>query len=445
MSDGFSSPFLLAMSGVSDLNGWVETRLAGSGNPLTAGSLLFLGGLLASLLPCVYPLYPITASIIRKRSQGAPRWLHPLAYYAGLLAVYASFGVIAALSGGTFNAILRLGVTNIILAIVFALLALSTAGWLHIPMFHGRDVNVRPGAIGTAVLGGAAGLLSSACVGPVVVSLLLRLASHGDGIDVGQIANGAAQMASFGAGVGLPLLCIALFGVTLPKSGSWMLSVQYILAVLIGYFSYTYLEKGLAILEFPQSAAPTIAFCAIAFVAAGCMIQSEQIFFEVRVHRAVLSFAILVSGAIIFRTLQVPQAPSYESAAVSAGPTSAPALVEQDGDLAWHLDEEKAYEDARERGRNVFIDFYGPWCTNCKEFQKLTHSDAQLNAALKQVTLLKVQDRKPLFQKYKQDARFAELKIGLPFFAITDPDGNLLYKTSDYLKTDEMMLFLSEE
>ncbi|MFX8731537.1 thioredoxin domain-containing protein, partial [Acinetobacter baumannii] len=88
-------------------------------------------------------------------------------------------------------------------------------------------------------------------------------------------------------------------------------------------------------------------------------------------------------------------------------------------------------------GQNVFIDFYGPWCSNCKEFQKLTQSNAQLNAALKKATLLKVYDRKPLFRQYKDDSRFPELKIGLPFFVITDSKGNLLYKTNDYLKSDE--------
>ena len=442
--NAFAFPTLtFGQTGISGLNSWVEARLAGSNNPIMVGGLLFLGGLLASLLPCVYPLYPITATIIRNRSQDSPRWVHPSAYFAGLLLVYASFGVIAAISGGAFNAVLRLGVTNICLAIVFALLALSTAGWIHLPLFQGRAVSARPGVAGTAILGGAAGLLSSACVGPVVVSLLLRLASdHGDGLSAINAVNGAGQMAALGAGVGLPLMCIAIFGITLPKSGPWMIAVQYGLAIIIGYFAYGYLDKGLAILDLPESAAPSIALCTMAFVTASCLIQSDEVAFELRLQRAVLGFGILVSGTILFRTLQ-PSGNS-PSGTVGAASTAPSAALEQDGDLVWHLDKAKAYEEAKELGRNVFIDFYGPWCSNCKEFQKLTHRDSELNTALKKATLLKIHDRKPLFQTYKDDPRFPELKIGLPFFVITDSNGNLLYKTNDYLKTDEMLLFLNE-
>lgn len=43
----------------------------------------------------------------------------------------------------------------------------------------------------------------------------------------------------------------------------------------------------------------------------------------------------------------------------------------------------------------------------------------------------------------RSDARFPELRVGLPFFVITDAKGNLLYKTSDFTKTDEMSLLLS--
>jgi thioredoxin:protein disulfide reductase len=56
--------------------------------------------------------------------------------------------------------------------------------------------------------------------------------------------------------------------------------------------------------------------------------------------------------------------------------------------------------------------------------------------------LLKVYDSSDLFKEYRNDPRFPELKVGLPFFLITDTQGNLLYKTNDYLKTEEMQLFL---
>lgn len=439
----YSGGVLLAQVGLSDLNSWVEARLAASGSVFVSGALLFCGGLLASLLPCVYPLYPITASIIRNRSEDSHRLLHPLAYYFGLVVVYASFGILAATFGGAFNAVLRLGITNISLSIVFALLALSTAGWLHLPLFQGRQVNVRPGVIGTVFLGGAAGMLSSACVGPVVVSILLQLAAaSNDGAMIVNAAMGASQMMAFGMGVGVPFLCIALFGVALPKSGNWMLAVQYSLAAVIGFFAYVYLEKGLSILEFPEPAALTLMTASLVFASLVFWIQPEDTFLEVRIRRSVCTLGLVIAATVIFQTLQ-PRPALMATSAQMQSPLSAP-KTEQDGNLTWYLDEDAAYEHAKREGKNVFIDFYGPWCTNCKAFQQLTLSNQELNDALNKSVLLKIYDRVPLFQTYKHDPRFPELKIGLPFFVITDSNRHLLYKTNDYLKTEEMLLFLNE-
>ena len=74
----------------------------------------------------------------------------------------------------------------------------------------------------------------------------------------------------------------------------------------------------------------------------------------------------------------------------------------------------------------------------------MTLADAKLNAALERAVLLKVRDTTALFEEYRHDSRFPELKVGLPFLLITDANGSLLYKTSDYTKTEEMALFLGE-
>ncbi len=71
-------------------------------------------------------------------------------------------------------------------------------------------------------------------------------------------------------------------------------------------------------------------------------------------------------------------------------------------------------------------------------------TDPELNAALGRGVRLKIQDTDPEFKEYQADPRFPELKVGLPFFAITDAGGHLLYKTSDFTRTPEMVLFLEE-
>lgn len=87
---------------VSEIQAFIESQLSSGSFSILSIFFLALGGLLAGLLPCVYPLYPITAGILKSRVS-KHKWSHPLVYYVGLATMYAVFGLIAGLSGGAFN------------------------------------------------------------------------------------------------------------------------------------------------------------------------------------------------------------------------------------------------------------------------------------------------------------------------------------------------------
>ena len=208
--------------------------------------LFVLGGILASLLPCTYPLYPITINVLKARSQNNKLFLHPVVYFTGIASMYFLFGVIASFTGGAFNSVLHFPVTNLIIASVIFLLGLSSADLLYLPIFSGTNANGKSKSIvSTFVMGMSAGLLSSACVGPVVVSILIGIASASSTFSFALAFTAASKMLLFGMGVGLPFLLIGVFGLTLPKSGKWMKYIQLALGGLIIYFSYIYLEKAL--------------------------------------------------------------------------------------------------------------------------------------------------------------------------------------------------------
>src|SRR3954462_4803746 len=82
-----------------------------NGNPLLALPALFLGGVLTSLTPCVYPMIPITAAILGGQSTGeaGPSRMRPvlltLTYVVGLAMVYSILGVIAGVTGTIFGSI----------------------------------------------------------------------------------------------------------------------------------------------------------------------------------------------------------------------------------------------------------------------------------------------------------------------------------------------------
>jgi thiol:disulfide interchange protein DsbD len=430
-----------AQTGIPEMNSWIEGRLATNNASLSSYFFLFLGGLLASLLPCVYPLYPITANIIKARGAGSSRFLHPLAYFFGLASMYFVFGVIASFSGGAFNQVMRFPVTNLAIGIIIIIMGISAAGFIHIPVFGGQTDTKNKGIFGTFLIGMGAGLLASSCVGPVVVSILIGLASSmGDTFSISLAIAPTFKMLSFGLGLGIPFLLIGVFGVSLPKSGKWMMYVQYALGMLIIYFGWTYIEKALQIFNFQQQAIRLIGIGSVLVVISAYFFQSSQRLMEERMKRSLWILSSIVGALVLVRGM-IPFSEASSAQFYSAAPAET-AKIEKKGKLTWYLDKETAYAAAKGTGKNVFIDFYANWCTNCKAFEKLAQEDTILIASLENVVLLKVYDTTPDFKKYGEDARFPELKVGLPFFVITDAKGNLIYKTNDYLKTEEMSLFL---
>lgn len=425
-----------AQSGMGNLNTWVEGRLAGS-QGLSSYLFLVLGGALASLLPCVYPVYPLTVRFLSSRSSKLGRFAHPLAYYIGLAAVYFGFGIIAALSGGAFNEVLRFPIANLAIGILFFALALSTVDLLHLPLFGGQIDSENQGIAGSFAMGAGAGLLSSACVGPVVVSILISIAGASSGLSAATVATAAFKMFGFGLGVGLPILLIGVFGLALPKGGRWMVWIQRGFALVIAFFAWGYLEKAFSGFGFEPRQSQAVVAGALLLLWGIWKIQKPENTASERMARSLFALAAAVGVALIFRGLlnSAPSSPASSTAEPSA-------LVEQKGALKWNLNKEAAYAEAKASGKVVFIDFHGDWCTNCKAFQALSQSDQKLNSGLQKAVLLKVYDTSDLFSEYRNDPRFPELKVGLPFFLITDSGGNILYKTTDYTKTEEMLLFL---
>lgn len=430
------------MSGVFDAaNEWVGRELTAHAG---AGSLVYLalGGALASLLPCVYPLYPITAAVLRDRRSQLGRFAHPLTYYAGLCAVYFLFGLIASLAGGAFNGVLRLPLANLAIGVTLLLLALSTIGLLHFPMLS-IDEGSGTGLATTFVMGAGAGLLSSACVGPVVVSILVQIAANTGSVEPVAALMAAVKMFAFGMGVGSPLLLIGVFGLALPKGRGWMLYPQWAFGLLIAYVAVGYLSKGLSGLGLSESAQRATLIGAAMVGLAAYTRQGVEVPVAQRTKSALLTLVGVVGFFVLGRAILGPGSADDIRAPASDAGALAPA-VEQVGPLKWHLDKAAAYKEAALSGRPVFLDFHGDWCTNCKAFQERTQRDEQLRAALQNAVLLKVYDSSPLFASYTDDPRFPELRVGLPFFVITDAKGELLYKTNDFTKTEEIALFLSD-
>ncbi len=218
-------------------------------SPLSALAVLFGAGVLTSLTPCIYPMIPITVSVIGGGAQDRPMRrtvMLTLTYVSGLALLYAFLGMLAGLTGAIFgsvsaNPIALLAVGNLLL-----LFALAMLGVIPIPVPGGllEWAGSRRGGSypGVFLLGAASGVVAAPCGAPAFAAVLAWVAQTGAGL------MGFVYLFVFSLGMSLLLVVVGIFSQTaalLPRSGNWMLWVKRISALLmIGVAQYYFVQAG---------------------------------------------------------------------------------------------------------------------------------------------------------------------------------------------------------
>jgi len=202
--------------------------------------VVFLGGIVISFTPCVYPLIPICAGFIGVTASGSRRkgLTLSLAYVTGMAVTYSLLGLIASLTGKIFGTVSTHPLTNILVGliiIIFGLFMLDIPG-LSLPNFMKVPVIKKKGHFSAFILGLSSGLIVSPCVTPALVSILAYLVTRKN------LFYGMTLLFTFSYGMGFLLIISGAFGsilLALPKSGKWMGYLKRIAAfVLIGMGIY---------------------------------------------------------------------------------------------------------------------------------------------------------------------------------------------------------------
>lgn len=219
---------------VSDLSTYLE------GTPALAFAAVFLGGLFASLTPCVYPMIPITASYVGGSNLGGSKkrgFVLSVIYVSGIALTYSGLGVFAATSGRFFGEINSNPYTFIIVGNIILLLGLAMLDVISIPVFSPKASAGSKNIAGVFVVGITSGFIAGPCTAPVLGVLLAFVASTGD------IVFGGSLLFVFAFGMGAILIVVGTFSgilAALPKSGTWMIKVKktmgFIMIVLAEYF-----------------------------------------------------------------------------------------------------------------------------------------------------------------------------------------------------------------
>lgn len=223
--------------------------------PLVALPLIFLGGVLTSLTPCIYPMIPITAAVVGGQSvglAGAPRPRRmalalSLAYAVGLASVYATLGLIAGLTGTLFGSISSNPWAYFTMANLLVLAALAMfdvipvrlpASWTQRAATAGTGGRVA----GTFAMGAASGLVAAPCSAPVMIAVLGWVST------TQSAALGFLYLFVFSLGMTTLLIVIGLSAgavSALPRSGAWMIWVKRGFGlVMLGVAEYYLIKMG---------------------------------------------------------------------------------------------------------------------------------------------------------------------------------------------------------
>ncbi|HEY4195210.1 MAG TPA: cytochrome c biogenesis protein CcdA [Mucilaginibacter sp.] len=207
-----------------------------------------LGGFTALLLPCIYPLLPLTVSFFTKRSgTRAGGIVKSMIYGLSIIVIYVALGLIITILFGSdaLNALSTNGVFNIFFFLLLVVFGISFLGAFEIvlpsSLANKLDENSdRGGMIGIFFMASTLVVVSFSCTGPIIGTLLVDAASKGARL------GPAMGMFGFSLALAIPFTLFALFPSllkSLPKSGGWLNSVKVVLGFLELAFALKFLSN----------------------------------------------------------------------------------------------------------------------------------------------------------------------------------------------------------
>jgi len=347
---------------------------SGAGLPFSALWALLIGIGIA-FTPCVLPMYPLISGIVlggKQRLSTGRALLLAFIYVQGMALTYTALGLVVAAAGLQFQAALQHPWVLIGLSAVFILLALSMFGLfsLQLPsslqtrltLMSNRQQGESVG--GVFAMGAIAGLICSPCTTAPLSAILLYIAQSGN------MWLGGGTLYLYALGMGLPLILVTVFGNRLlPKSGPWMETVKTAFGFVILALPVFLLERVVGdVWGLRLWAMLGVAFFSWAFISS---LNARTPW--IRLVQILLLAAALVS----VRPLQ-----DWAFGAPTAQSQAHLNFTPVDNVDALH----RALAQAE--GKPVMLDLYADWCIACKEFEKYTFSDPQVQNALKETVLL---------------------------------------------------------
>ena len=362
------------------------------GNLISEGNIFlifitFLGaGFLLAFTPCHLPTIPILSGIIIGQS-GTTNTLKSLSlsltYVAGMAITYSAAGIVAAIAGQQIQALFRLPLFLIAMAILFSILGLSMLGRYNIQMpvlimnkFNSILSKQKGGTfIGVLTVGILSALLVTACVAPPLVATLMVIGESGD------IFRGILALSSLSLGLGIPLILIGVSaGKWLPKTGDWLNTVKEVFGFVMFGLAIWILNPLVPLEAINILWSILIIFAGIYF--GGAKIYKS--FKNNKKRREVYTgfVVILIGFSMLINQFAVMQKEN----------TSKKLSINKDSLFTQILSVEDLDQNLRIASKDnkiTLLYFTADWCVSCRQLERETFTDKALISLLAEINTIK--------------------------------------------------------
>lgn len=372
----------------------------------------FLGGLLALLTPCVWPMIPLTVSFFLKKSGSrAKSILNASVYGLSIIIIYLLLGLIITLAFGAsaLNELSTNAVFNVFFFLMLVVFAISFFGAFDItlPSSWSNHIDSRAGNttgfLSIFFMAFTLTLVSFSCTGPIIGTLLVEAAT------MGNMTGPAVGMFGFALALAIPFSLFSLFPSMLkemPKSGGWLNSVK----VVLGFIELALSLKFLSVADLTYhwhilDREVFVSLWIVIFFLLGIYLLGKLRFSHDSETKTIGTFRFFL--AMISLAFSVYLLPGLWGAPLKAISAFAPPLTTQDFNLYEggkfiefdNYDEALSYAD--EHSMPVFVDFSGFGCTNCRKMETAVFENSEVEKLIQEnfvMVKLMVDDRKPLAQ-----------------------------------------------
>ena len=446
----------------------------------------FIGGLLALLTPCVFPMIPLTVSFFTSNKSEQNSKFNAIIYGLFIVGIYLSLSIpfhfLDSIDPEILNSISTNAGLNIFFFVVFILFAFSFFGFyeITIPSKWVNSIDSKSnsigGYIGVFFMALTLVLVSFSCTGPILGSLLVgSISSQGGAI---QLTIG---MLGFGVALALPFTIFALFPnllTTLPKSGRWMNTFKVILGFLELGFAFKFLSNadlvehwGILKREVFIGIWVLISFSLSLYLLGLYKFPHESKNVVTSKFNLILGFFVLGFSVYLFPALLQN---GSDKARMLSGftPPAFYSIYSKSNDcplgFTCFKDFDSGLSYAKSQNKPILLDFTGWACVNCRRIEENVWTDPEVYSLINDnfvLISLYVDDRKELdvkdfiTLKYKsgkekiiktvgeKGATFQAINFksaSQPYYVLLDNDLRILNKPIQYTSKDKYLNWLKE-